>query len=180
MRIWTSTLAALVVTGMAAAGCGGGDDEPAEIGAEASPEPVTDVAAAPDTTSDALWAFLQSQDYRQAWRLWPGKGELYQGVEPHGMLLTTYANDVAWEALAAGNVTDLPEGAILVKENYMPDSTFAAATVMQKVTGYNPDHADWLFAKYQPDGTVDAYGRAEGCQACHLSAPNAYVYTPVQ
>jgi hypothetical protein len=117
--------------------------------------------------------------YRESWRLWPGKPRLYKGTEPHGMLLTTYANDIAQRALARGQVASLPEGSIIVKENYMPDSTFAAATVMYKVRGYNPDHQDWLFAKYDPAGKVDAFGRAPMCQACHQGAKSGYIYTPV-
>ena len=31
---------------------------------------------------------------------------------------------------------------------------------MMKVDGYNPDHANWLFAKYDPRGGVEAFGRA--------------------
>lgn len=139
-----------------------------------------DATQRPDTTEAAVWNHLQDADYRANWDLWPDKGELYAGTEPHGMLLTTYANSTASAALAEGMGADLPEGSIIVKENYMPDSTFAAATVMMKVDGYNPDHQDWLFAKYQPDGTVDAFGRAQGCQACHQQADgDDYVYTPV-
>ena len=47
------------------------------------------VVELPDTTAAALWAYLESQQYRQRWSLWPGKGRLYTGSEPHGMLLTT-------------------------------------------------------------------------------------------
>ena len=136
--------------------------------------------ASPDTTDAAVWAHLQEVDYRANWDLWPGTSELYAGTEPHGMLLTTYANATASAALADDMVNDLPEGSVIVKENYMPDSTFAAATVMMKVDGYNPDHDDWLFAKYQPDGTVDAFGRAQGCQSCHQQAEGGnYIYTAV-
>ena len=62
----------------------------------------------------------------------------------------------------------------------MPACAAGSRSVMQKLPGYNPEHNDWVFGKFQPDGTVDAYGRAQGCQNCHMSAPNGYVYTPVQ
>jgi hypothetical protein len=137
-------------------------------------------AVPPDTTAEALWRHLQAEDYRRNWKLWPGKGQLYSGTEPHGMLLTTYANDIAQQALAKGQVTGLPAGSIIVKENYMPDSAFAAATVMYKVDGYNPDHQNWLFAKYDPKGNTEAFGRAPMCQACHQGAKSgAYIFTPV-
>lgn len=132
----------------------------------------------PDTTAEALWAYLREQDYRADWRLWPGKGRLYEGREPHGMLLTTYVNDAAFEALSAGGVAELSGGAIIVKENWMPDTTFAAATVMYKVDDYDPANADWLFAKYGPLGDAEAFGRAAMCQDCHRNAEH-YVFTPV-
>lgn len=182
MRVNMVVTGGLALAGILVLGCG---PDGGEEGAELRTDPVEGEAAAapaataPDTTAEALWSHLQERDYRTAWRLWPGKGELYTGTEPHGMLLTTYANDVAWDALLDGGVASLPEGAILVKENYMPDSTFAGATVMQKVAGYNPEHQDWLFAKYTPEGGVDAFGRAAGCQSCHMQAESGYVYTPV-
>ena len=52
------------------------------------------------------------------------------------MLLTTYLNDVALQALSSG-ASRMAPGAIVVKENYMPDSTLAAVTTMFKVEGYN-------------------------------------------
>jgi hypothetical protein len=137
-------------------------------------------AAAPDTTAEGLWAHLEGEAYRDNWRLWPGTEQLYEGTEPHGMLLTTYANDVAYRALLDGQVADLPDGSIIVKENYMPDGTYDAATVMYRVRGYNPDHQDWLFAKYEADGAVDAFGRAPMCQACHEQAETGYVFTEVR
>lgn len=185
MRTLIVPLAAMALTGSLAA-C---QPDAAETGDEAAipDEADTDAAMAvneaaqlPDTTETAVWNHLQEADYRANWDLWPGTDELYEGTEPHGMLLTTYANATASTALAEGMVGDLPEGSIIVKENYMPDSTFAAATVMMKVDGYNVDHQDWLFAKYQPDGTVDAFGRAQGCQTCHQQAEgDDYIYTPV-
>ena len=138
----------------------------------------------PDTTGDAVWAHLGAEDYTASWALWPDKGELYAGTEPHGMLLTTYLNPTAMGGLE-GDATALPVGSIIVKENYMPDSMLAAITVMVKrEVGYNPDHADWFFTKILADGSVEAMEgmRAEGrvmmCQACHSGrADNDYLMT---
>lgn len=156
------------------------DDFAAEQPPAAADAPAPAELAGPDTTAAAVWAYLQEQAYRENWRMWPGKDRLYAGTEPHGMLLTTYTNPIAYDALIAGQAADLPPGAIIVKENWMPDSTFDAATVMYKVDGYNPDHRDWLFAKFDPQGTADAFGRAAMCQSCHQSAQSGYIYTPVQ
>jgi len=142
-------------------------------------------AADPDTTGAAMWAHLQEEDYRQTWELWPGMGEFYEGNEPHGLLLTTYVNDVALDALNAGQ-TVMPEGAVVIKENYMPNRELAAVTVMYKRPGYNPDHADWFFSKHLPGGELDQMpngmameGRLPGCQNCHIARQNFdYLYTP--
>lgn len=131
----------------------------------------------PDTTAEAVWAYLQAQDYEEEWELWPGKEPYYQGVEPHGALLNTYLNSVARQALSA-NDTMLPEHSIIVKENFMPDSTLAATTVMYKVPGYDPEHNDWWWLKRNADGQVEASGRAQGCISCHRGdGDNDYILT---
>ena len=140
--------------------------------------------AAPDTTGAAIWAHLQAEHYASSWALWPGKGRLYTGQEPHGMRLTTYVNDVAARALASG-ASEMPDGAIIVKENLMPDSTLAAITVMYKRDGYNSQHNDWFFSKHLPSGELDQApngmrmaGRVPGCQACHQGrSNNDYIFT---
>jgi len=157
-----------------------GDALPPQLIAVAAPMQ----AERPDTTGASVWAHLQEVGYQEHWTLWPGKGELYTGREPHGMLLTTYLNDAALEAVSTHAGT-MPDGAIIVKENYKPDSTLAAITVMYKVRGYNPEHADWFFTKHLPDGSLAQMpngmameGRLGGCQGCHGSvATNDYLFT---
>jgi hypothetical protein len=130
----------------------------------------------PDTTAASLWAHLQETGYTE-WATWPGKGKLYAGTEPHGMLLTTYVNDLALDAIT-NKAGAMSAGAIVVKENYMPDSMLAAVTVMYKTEGYNPQFNDWFFVKRLADGTVEASGRVGGCQGCHSQvAANDYLFT---
>jgi hypothetical protein len=151
----------------AALGCSGGQERADLSDAQ---------AAMPDTTAASVWAHMQDAGYR-SWALWPEKGRLYTGGEPHGMLLTTYINDLAAQALA-GTATRMPAGAVIVKENYMPDSTLAAITIMYKSPGYNPEHNDWFFIKRLADGTVEASGRLAGCQGCHgARRDNDYILT---
>lgn len=157
--------------------------------ADTAPPEATEAAsaptAAPDTTGAAMWAHMQAEDYRTGWELWPGLAEFYGGNAPHGMLLTTYANATAQAALQSGE-TVMPEGSIIIKENYMPDRELAAITVMYKRQGYNGEHADWFFAKFLPDGSLDAApsgmaleGRVPGCQGCHIAQQGAdYIYSP--
>jgi hypothetical protein len=138
----------------------------------------------PDTTGASVWAFLQDQDYQANWSTWPGKGMFYEGQEPHGMLLTTYLNENALVAITA-KTGMMPDGAVIVKENYQPDSTLAAITVMYKVAGFNPEHSDWFFSKHLPTGALERMpdgrameGRVPGCQSCHSEQKaNDYLFT---
>ena len=131
----------------------------------------------PDTTAASVIAYLDEVDYQESWELWPGLGEKVEGGEPHGMLLTTYLNPIALKAFNDKAGT-MPDGAIIVKENYTPDGTLAANTVMYKKSGYNPDHNDWYWLKVLADGTVDKQGMVEGCQNCHGEVrDNDYVWT---
>jgi len=80
--------------------------------------------------------------------------------------LKLFANKLAIDAAKAGK--DMPNGAIVVKENYGKDAkTLMAITPMYKVEGYNPEEGDWFWAKYKADGTVDKAGKVKGCIKCH-------------
>ena len=104
----------------------------------------------------------------------PGQtGEFYKGESPHGAFLKMYLN-----RQAVANPTKLPHRSIVIKENYGPDKkTLMAVTVMYRMEGYNPEHYDWYWAKYNPDGTVAKAppekggmalaGKVKGCIACH-------------
>jgi hypothetical protein len=134
----------------------------------------------PATEGKALWDYLTKVKYQKSFTLWPGKGMLYKGTEPHGALLTTYVNKTALDAIK-GKKGAMPAGAIVVKENYMPDKMLAAITVMYKVTGYNPEGGDWFWAKYTPDGKIEAEGKSDMagmCIGCHGKAKgNDFLFT---
>ena len=159
MRLQPVLLMVLMTAGVLALACGGGGPE------------------LPAPNGSAVWDFLQDSDYRQNWELWPGKGELYQGGEPHGALFTTYLNPTAFHALE--NMTGtIPYGGIIVKENYSPEAVFSLVTVMYKVKGFNPENADWFWAKIGAAGDVQAEGKLAGCQACHgADRANDFVLT---
>lgn len=114
--------------------------------------------------------------YRE-WVKWPGKGEMYSGMEPHGSLLTTYVNEQALDSIkkAKGGMAD---GSIIVKENYDSGKQLVAVTVMYKVKDYNPDAGNWFWAKYDPKLNILAEGKIEGCIKCHGEAKdNDYIMT---
>ena len=168
------------IAAFTAGGCSPSEEPEAEA---AEPMSQASAVAEADTTGAAIWAHLQQSDYRSTWTLWPGKGELYSGVEPHGMLLTIYLNDVALQALSSG-ASRMAPGAIVVKENYMADSTLAAVTTMFKMGGYNPDVNDGFFTKHLASGELDRTptgmameGRLPGCTNCHRAMQtNDYLF----
>jgi hypothetical protein len=81
----------------------------------------------PDTTAGAVWEPLEN--FRKNWKLWPGKDECLNGTGPHGARLNTYLNPVAYDA-RTNKAASMPNGAILVKDNYTSKKELAAVTVM--------------------------------------------------
>lgn len=177
------TIAGLMVVfaGTLMAACAPADESGEAETETAAAEPTAAELALPGTDDAAdVWAYLGEADY-QSWELWPGKGKNYPGGEPHGSTLTTYLNPAAFGAVSGG-ADGMPAGAIIVKENYMPDGMLGAITTMYKVPGYNADAADWYWVKFMPDGSVDMDGMAQGkvgmCISCHSGkADNDYVMT---
>ncbi len=130
---------------------------------------------APQTFEEKFWSYLQRNGYVN-WAPWPGQSDdFYPGQSPHGAFLKMYLN-----RKAAGNPTNPPPGSIIIKENYSPDHKLMAVTVMYRVAGYDPEHKDWYWVKYLPDGTVartppdkgsmPIAGRFPSCIECHASA----------
>jgi plastocyanin len=139
---------------------------------EDAEEPLDDQAIA-----QQLWQDLQDAVYQGNWRVVPGKGALYPGQPPHGVLVSTYLNEEAAQALVTP-MESLPDGAIVVKDNYTVDNRLIAITVMQKRASYYPEYADWFWAEYDVMGQIRASGRLEGCISCHAAAQsNDYVFT---
>lgn len=169
-------LIALAATFAVAVACGGASaptSTPTTPLATSTPEG----ESLPPTSGTDVRDYLEQVEYRTGWELWPGKGEKYEGTEPHGMLLTTYLNATAFQALTE-QAGVMPDGSIIVKENFMPDGTYDAATVMYKVDGYDPDTNDWFWTKIAADGSIDAEGRVESCAACHEArSDNDFIFT---
>lgn len=130
---------------------------------ETIPSETQTVLPGPD--AQKLYEYIIKSEPYQRWDLWPGKGKLYKGTEPHGALLTTYINSTARHSIKGKK--GMADGSIIVKENYTADKRFVALTVMYKIKGYNPEAGDWFWAKYKPDGTVEASGKVKGCIDCH-------------
>jgi len=121
---------------------------------------------------EQLWTYLQQTQYRN-WAPLPGQtDEAYEGHGPHGDKVKLYVNRPA-----AGRSVELPNGAVLVKENYDATGTkLMAITVMYRSKGFAPDSGDWHWTKYEPNGEVSTMngmrvaGRVNMCIECHKSA----------
>lgn len=130
--------------------------------------------------AERFWAYLQKVDYQKNWSRWPGRDqEFTEGTSPHGAFLKVYVNDEV-----TGNPENPPAKSILVKENYNKQKELVAITPMYRVEGYDPEHDDWYWAKYKPDGTLfemegmKLSGKVEGCINCHRSAKgDDYIFT---
>ncbi len=134
------------------------------------------ITTLPEPRSAAVWPYLQAQEYQKKWTLMPGTTAQMAGNSPHGAFITTYVNDIALNAINAKRGA-IPPGGMVVKENYMPDRTLAAVTLMYKADGFNPDAGDWYWMQRTANGNVPAEGRVAGCINCHAgNAANDYLF----
>jgi len=130
-----------------------------------------------------LWRYLEQVRYHN-WATGPGKnGETYKGQSPHGAFLRLYLNRTAAE-----KPQEMPQGSIIIKENFGTDGeTLMAVTVMYRTPNYDPEHNNWYWVKFNPDGTVAhtpaeegskrIAGRFPGCIECHAGADGGdYVF----
>lgn len=131
----------------------------------------------PDTDAAAVMEYVNETNPYTAWGTWPSdewnnfNTNLVSGA-PHGNVVRIYVNEIALEA-ADGFNNELPEGSMIVKENYVgndPENPgeLDALTIMYKVDGFNADANDWFWVKAKPDGSqIDAEGAVDGCIGCH-------------
>jgi hypothetical protein len=124
------------------------------------------VTKMPPTDAKKFWSYISTFNPYTKWKMWPGHEGIYPGKSPHGAYLKVYVNDLAYTAIKQKK--PMPNGAVIVKENYGKDKkTLMAVTPMYKVKGYNPDAGDWFWGKYGPDGKIMASGKIAGCIKCH-------------
>lgn len=177
----------------------GSTSTPATDGSTSTPATTsaTDDSTGGDSTGPAGPPFGGEEDVMLAEQLWMdiqgwdawmplGPGGVVPSAAPHSDFARMFLNDVA-----AGDPA-YPDGSILLKENLADDmgNTLDAVTVMWKIDGYEPSAADWFWAKYLPDGTLDTnpdgvplagrvgLGGEMGCIPCHSGADGGdYVFS---
>lgn len=130
------------------------------------------LAEMPGPDGKALWDYITKTSPYTQWGFWPDHQGMQPGRAPHGPQHKVYVNE-------AGLTSTQPPakyGTIEVKENYTKDGKLAAITVQYKIEGYNPADGDWFWAKYGPDGEVQAEGKVNGCIGCHgVRAANDFI-----
>lgn len=119
-----------------------------------------------------LWDHLQAVRYDNWAPLPTAVADFYPAEGPHGAFVKLYANRTA-----VATPQDLPVGSMIVKENYARDrTTLMAITVMYRAKDYDPEHNDWYWVKYEPNGQaaqmngMPVAGRAQMCIDCHSQA----------
>jgi hypothetical protein len=132
--------------------------------------------AAPE--AETLWEHITKTDPYKTWKPFPAKGKegLYFAVErgpvpaknPHGAYMKLFVNKIAIDSAQQNQTGSMPNGAILVMENYGRDKqTLLSISAMYKVTGFAPEQGDWFWASYGPDGKAIEGGRLQSCIDCH-------------
>ena len=187
MRKSLILLMILLLSVLLVVSCGKKDMDKSEMAVEEAPsaeamsdtDAVTEIAAMPGADAGELWSFITETSPYNEWAFWPDYEGYQPGNSPHGAILRVYVDEHGIMNIADKMKSSMDNGVIIVKENFMPDTTLAALTVMYKVKGFNPEVGDWFWAKYDPDGTVVASGTPAGCIGCHggKAAGNDYLFT---
>lgn len=132
-------------------------------------------SAQPDAA--ALYTQITEEDNYKEWELMPGTGEMDPGNGVHGDMITVYVSDDAFSAVE-DKTGAMPNGSIVLKEGYSSDGELQQIVIMQKVDGFDPEHNDWFWAAYSPDGEVLSEGSLSTCYDCHSQAQdNDYIFT---
>jgi hypothetical protein len=134
----------------------------------------------PSPDAKDLWSQItKTEQHYRSWKHYPEKGKegLYPAIErgptpaknPHGGYMKLFVNDITEKAAhKTEGGPDMPNGAVLVMENYRRDKeTLYSVTVMYKVDGFAPEQGNWFWASYDPEGKVMEAGKVQGCIDCH-------------
>lgn len=130
---------------------------------------------ADEVSGDVLWERIAVETDYTNYPFWPDHDGMMLGQAPHGAFHRIFITPGLREALPIDDNT-VPDGSIIVKENYSSEETLTALTVMAKVRGFAPNTGDWFWARYTPEGAVQAEGMVGSCVSCHVGMQdNDYV-----
>ncbi len=121
-------------------------------------------AKPPGPDGVALWKYITETDPYTEWGQWPDFKGIMKSRSPHGPNVRVFVNKIGLEMAGP----PAPYGMIEVKEALSGKHKIKNITVQYKVAeGYNPKGGDWFWAKFSPEGRVDASGKVKGCIRCH-------------
>ncbi len=121
-------------------------------------------AEMPGPDGAALWKYITETDPYTKWGQWPDFAGVVKSNSPHGPFVRVFVNKTG----LAMTKPPAPRGMIEVKEGLDKNNKIRNITVQYKVgQDYNPEGGDWFWAKYSPQGKVDAAGKLSGCIRCH-------------
>jgi len=122
-----------------------------------------------------IWMELSDLD---SWNQAAGwEGVVASGASHSGDYMQIWLNDLAYEAISSG--AEIPDGGMIVKESSSDaaGTTVLNYTVMKKITGYNPDAADWFWVAYDSSGSINMAGAPDYCIGCHSSTEDYLQFT---
>ena len=122
-----------------------------------------------EKTAENIWQEIQGYaNWGQAVD-WTGVKASLDGT--HGDFVQIWLNQEALPSFEDSTSADLPYGSISVKEGYSSSdaSSINTITVMKKIEGFDPDHGDWFWASFDPNGDVNKAGSISSCYNCHAS-----------
>ncbi|MDG1332336.1 MAG: cytochrome P460 family protein [Crocinitomicaceae bacterium] len=102
----------------------------------------------------------------------------FEGENPHGKTVRIYVDSNTLKAYEANpSMTELPEGAIVLKENFHtpPDKPVHSGdlvelTIMYKAKPTPDSESEWFWVKSPPYGPVEiASFNAKACISCHMN-----------
>jgi hypothetical protein len=101
---------------------------------------------------------------------------------PHAdKFITVYVNDLGRKAMLEMRNPAFPKGSVIVKEKLANQSSpepELLTVMIKREKGFNPETGDWEYVVTDGSGTtVQARGKLDNCQACHLSRPGTdYIF----
>lgn len=123
----------------------------------------------PEATGQAVADFITKTSPYEKWSLVPGTTPFRAGKSPHGALQNVYANDIAMKAFAAGTLP-MPDGSIIVKDNFNAEKQRVGLTIMYKKAGFNPEGHDYFWLRLDADKKPVMEGKLASCAGCHAQA----------
>lgn len=117
----------------------------------------------PPPEAEAVWKHITQASPYTSWGAWPD----YQGVQrsrsPHGPMNRVYVNQAGLNSAKP----PVAFGTIEVKAVQNTAGQVKEVLVQYKVKGFNPKAGDWFWARYSPQGRVQAAGKPAHCIRCH-------------